>query len=106
MALKKIKKNGRIYSYNGNILVSVAKDTTADKRAETAQKTEGKSYRAGKGLVSRGSTSKTYKMGMSEYAAAKKDLNDAGKKLDSLYEEQYKIKQLEPNVLLVRKKNS
>lgn len=98
MAIRRIERYGRTYTYDGTKLISVSKKKKTEQssmREKTAERTKGQSYQAGKGLTSRGSTAKKYNLGMSDYAKNKKDQETAAKRLDSLYEERYKIQQLD-----------
>ena len=102
MAIKRIERYGRIYTYDGTKLIGVSKDRKIKSQAsepsireKTAEKNKGKVYEAGKGLTDRGGTSKKYNLGMSDYAKAKRAQETAAKQLDNLYEERYKIQQLD-----------
>jgi len=98
MAIKRIERYGRTYTYDGSKLISVSKKKKTEQssmREKTAEKNKGKVYEAGKGVTDRGGTSKKYNLGISAYAKNKKDQETAAKQLDSLYEERYKIQQLD-----------
>ena len=98
MAIKRIERYGRTYTYDGTKLINVSKKKKTEQssmREKAAEKNKGKVYEAGKGLTDRGGTSKKYNLGISAYAKNKKDQETAAKQLDSLYEERYKIQQLD-----------
>lgn len=58
MALRSEIKNGKVYTYNGNILISVRDKTPT--RESVAAANKGKVYQAGKGFTPRKATQRTY----------------------------------------------
>ena len=60
MAIKRTTKNGKIYAYDGDKLVSVTPVPSKDRRAAVAEKNKGQVYQAGKGFTPRKATQRTY----------------------------------------------